>query len=157
MMQENQPGSRPFQILMIDDDPADVLLTSRFLENGRIVAELKSIQSGEEALRFFDPQSLPAPGGIRPDLVLLDFIMPRVECAEILAALRAHPVFGKVTVAVLTGSEEDESIVRRQAPGADLFLQKPLKFEGLLKVILQTHRFEFELLSPEDLPQKKIS
>jgi two-component system response regulator len=126
-------------ILLVEDNPDDLLLTLRALKKGGIPNEVVIVRDGVEALDFLFPdRSHPgAEPGPLPALVLLDLKMPRIDGLEVLRAIKGDPRTSGLPVIILTSSNHEKDISDALNLGADLFLQKPIDPEGLKKVVAQ--------------------
>lgn len=124
--------SRPIDILMVEDDVDDIELTRIMLTQARVLNELHVVRDGQEALRYLRRQGChqDAP---RPDLVLLDWHLPKLSGREVLDALRRDPVLKDLNVIVLT---PDQSVITGD-PSLPILnrMAKPVDFEQLLQVI----------------------
>ena len=114
------------QILLVEDNPDDVLFTLRAFEKNNIFNEVIVAADGEQALQYL----LPADDGaaLRPALVLLDVNLPKVDGLEVLRRIRSHPRTAGLPVVVLTTSNEERDIVDSYRLGANSFVRKPVTF-----------------------------
>ena len=124
-------------ILMADDDEDDRMMTKEAFEEAKPGYHLYFVSSGEELMdylhqrgRYSDPGMSP-----RPNLILLDLNMPKKSGREALGEIKADPEFCKVPIVILTSSKEDVDIIRTHELGADMFVTKPVSYEGLSEVI----------------------
>jgi|SRR5579883_3453732 CheY-like chemotaxis protein len=118
------------QILVIEDNPADVdLLRRAFLEHG-MTGQIVAIEDGELALQFLE--------GLRakPDigLVILDLNIPRLDGIEVLSRFRAHPLMAHVPVVVFTSSGSPAEKNRAMTLGVEAYLRKPMELDGYMAV-----------------------
>ncbi|MDZ4278183.1 MAG: response regulator [Dehalococcoidia bacterium] len=128
----------PVRILIVDDNVDDVVMT-RMACRAWLSHEVHVARDGEEALELL----LGSPGAdrpepFRPDVILLDLGLPRVNGIEVLRALRANPGVSAVPVIVLSGSDREEDIAVCQELGSNAYIQKPLnvpKFVRALEVL----------------------
>ena len=120
-------------VLVVEDDPGDVLLTTDALEDCHLGLSLHVVGDGEEAMRF-----LRGAGQPRPALVLLDLNLPRRGGLEVLAELKADPDLRAIPVVVLTTSQAEADIVRSYELHANAYVIKPIdaaKFADAIKQI----------------------
>jgi two-component system, response regulator len=118
------------QILLVEDNPDDVIFTLRAFKQSNIGNEIVVAVDGEQALNILLPES---PGrAMQPALVLLDLKLPKVEGLEVLRRLRADPRTESLPVVVLTTSSEEADIVRSYRLGANSFVRKPVVFSEFL-------------------------
>lgn len=136
-------------ILLADDDPADVLLTRRAFRTARLQNRLEVVSDGEELLEYLRREKRYAPpaDAPRPDLVLLDLNMPRMDGREALAELRADPRFQSLPVIILTTSQQEADILRTYDLGANSFISKPVDLAGLVEVIKALDNYWFEIVT----------
>jgi two-component system response regulator len=118
---------RRLDILIVEDNPADVRMVREALAAAGISHELHVATDGEQALLFLLREG-PYAEAPRPDLVLLDLRLPLANGFGVLAAIRAHHLLKALTVVIMTGSSLKEDELRSYTESADLFLTKP---EGL--------------------------
>lgn len=121
-------AKRPVQILIVEDNPGDVLLVREALREARMHFEMTHALDGEEAIDAL------ARDHMRPDLVLLDINLPRRDGWEVLAEIRSNPETQATPVIVLSssGSPEDRQRAIRNQPSA--YIQKPSNLEDFLAV-----------------------
>jgi two-component system response regulator len=113
-------------ILLVEDNPDDVLFTVRAFEKNHIDNEVVVAVDGEEALGML----LPTEGemALQPALVLLDVKLPKVDGLEVLRRIRADPRTASLPVVVLTTSSEERDIMESYRLGANSFVRKPVVF-----------------------------
>lgn len=127
-------------ILLVEDDPGDVFLFREALRNTSLEYELHVADNGEKALDFMHRRP-PFAGARRPDLVVLDLNLPRINGIEVLREIRALPEFGELPVIVLTTSKSDTDARLCRELGANAFLSKPPAFDEFLAVGQTIERF----------------
>ncbi len=127
-------------VLLVEDDDGDVLMTREAFEHHKIRNNLHVVQDGEEALQFLrrEGQYEDAP---RPGLILLDLNLPRRDGREVLAELKADPELRVIPVVVLTTSEAEEDILRSYSLHANAYVSKPVDFDRFIDVIRQIDDF----------------
>jgi two-component system, chemotaxis family, response regulator Rcp1 len=132
-------------ILIVDDNPGDVRLTMEVFKESKIHNQLHVAQDGEEAIQF-----LRQLGSFRnapmPDLILLDWNLPRMNGHEVLAEIKADPVLRRIPVVVLTSSEAEEDMVRAYDNYANCFVTKPLNLDQFIKVVQTIQDFWFTIV-----------
>ena len=133
------------QILLVEDSLADVELTLEALADAKIANEVTVVRDGQAALDHL-LQRGPAAGSPRPDLVILDLNLPRMDGHEVLAAMRADPRLKRIPVAVLTTSAAEADVVRTYDLGANCYLTKPVDVGQFLKVVQSIEDFWFGLV-----------
>jgi len=111
-------------IVVVEDNPADVLLIRKALEEKGIKCELTCFDNGETALKNLSQQ-----GRLLPDLILLDLQLPKADGVEVLGKIRGMPRFSEVPVVILTSSESPSDVLRTERMGAARYIRKPLALE----------------------------
>jgi len=130
-------NSHPIEILLVEDNPADVRLTKEALREGKILNNLNVVHDGVEALKYLRGIGEYA-GRPRPELVLLDLNMPKKDGREVLAEVKADEELKRIPVVVLTTSKAEEDILRSYNLHANCFITKPVdldQFFGVIKTI----------------------
>ncbi len=144
--------AKSITILMADDDPDDCLLTKEALQYDRLVNDIRFVRDGEELMdylcrrgKYVDPASSPHPG-----LILLDLNMPRKDGREALKEIKSDPRLRHIPIVVLTTSKAEEDIIRTYDLGANSYITKPVKFEGLVEAMRTLKRYWFEIVELPD-------
>ena len=132
-------------ILLIEDNPDDVRLTQETLIDGKIENELLVAQDGVEAFAMLRCQG-PYAGMPRPDLILLDLNLPKMDGHEFLAELRDDPILRAIPVIILTTSEASEDIRLTYELDAVCYITKPLNMDQFLGVLRATEPFRFAIV-----------
>lgn len=117
-------------LLIVDDNPADVRYTVEMLNEAGIESDRHVVGDGVEALRFLRRRGEYADAP-RPDLVLLDWYLPRKDGREVLAELRSDERVADVPVVVLAGSRLEAETLRTESEAADAYAVKPLEADEL--------------------------
>jgi two-component system, chemotaxis family, response regulator Rcp1 len=130
------------EILLIEDNPADVILTAKHLSGRRITAKLHVAMDGEEALAFLRRQGKHADAA-RPDLILLDLNLPKKNGCEVLADIKSDRSLKQIPVVVLTTSQDEEDIVRAYDLHANCYLSKPIDLEDFTRMMKSIDDFWF--------------
>jgi CheY-like chemotaxis protein len=131
---------RPIEILLVEDDEADVVLTSEALEASKVLNNMHVARNGEEALRFLRREG-EHDGSPRPDIVLLDLNLPRLDGREVLAQIKSDPELRRIPIVVLTTSEAEEDVVRSYDLHANAYVTKPVDFDRFLQVVQSIDEF----------------
>jgi CheY-like chemotaxis protein len=127
-------------VLLVEDDDGDVLMTREAFEHHKIRNNLHVVQDGEEALQFLHREG-PYADAPRPGLVLLDLNLPKRDGREVLAEMKADPELRVIPVVVLTTSEAEEDILRSYSLHANAYVSKPVDFDSFIEVIRQIDDF----------------
>ena len=125
----------PFVILLAEDEPADAHLVKVALTENRIRADLRHVQDGREALEYLRREGSRFADAPRPDLILLDLNMPRMDGRECLAALKQDPALCDIPVVILTTSEVDRDVLASYRLGASGFISKPVDVAQFIEAV----------------------
>lgn len=131
---------KPIDILLVEDNPGDVRLTQEALRNGKVLNRLFVVSDGVEALAFLRREGKYADAP-RPDLILLDLNMPRMDGRECLAILKADPDLRRIPVVILTTSDAEQDILRSYDLQANCYIAKPVDLEQFIRVVKQIREF----------------
>jgi CheY-like chemotaxis protein len=132
--------ARAIEVLLVEDDPGDVLLTREAFEDNKVGNNLNVVSDGEEAMAYLRREGRYADAS-RPDLILLDLNLPRKDGREVLEEVKADPRLRSIPVVVLTTSEADEDILRSYHLHANAYVTKPVDFERFIEVVRQIDDF----------------
>jgi len=127
-------------VLLVEDDPGDVLMTREAFEHHKIRNKLHVVADGVEALQFLRREG-PHSAAPRPGLVLLDLNLPRKDGREVLAEIKSDEALRSIPVVVLTTSEAEEDILRSYDLHANAYVTKPVDFDRFIDVIRQIDDF----------------
>ncbi|MGE0453557.1 MAG: response regulator [Vicinamibacteria bacterium] len=118
-------------ILLVENNPDDVLLTQRAFERSHVANRIVVARDGEEALDFLFATGPHAQRNATqvPEVVLLDLKLPKVDGLEVLRRLRSEPATRRLPVVVLTSSKEERDRIASYDLGANSFVRKPVDFE----------------------------
>jgi len=133
-------SNAPIELLLVEDDPGDVLMTKEALEGSKLLHSLHTVSNGEEALAYLRREH-PFEDEGRPDLVLLDLNLPRLDGHEVLSIVKSDPDLRRIPIVVLTTSEAEEDIVRSYDLHANAYVTKPVGFDSFMSVIRQVDEF----------------
>ncbi len=140
----------PIDILLVEDNPADVRLTQEVMSGSQVPHRLHVARDGMEAMDFLHRRGRHK-GACRPHLVLLDLNMPRKGGLEVLAEAKADPVLRSVPIVVLTTSGEEEDVAAAYSRHANCYVAKPMGLEGFTVALRKIEDFWLSLarLPPE--------
>lgn len=133
------------QVLLIEDNPGDADLIRETLESDRLQLNLTVVTDGPAALAFLAREA-PYTAAPRPDLVLLDLNLPKLDGAEVLAAMKARDDVRHIPVVVLTSSDAERDIVQSYRLGASCYLTKPLDFSAFRDIVRAIEGFWFTVV-----------
>jgi CheY-like chemotaxis protein len=133
-------------VLLVEDDPGDVLMTQEAFEHHKIANRLHVVSDGVEAMRFLrrEGEFTDAP---RPGLILLDLNLPRKDGREVLAEIKSDDDLRDIPVVVLTTSAADEDILRSYKLHANAYVTKPVDFIRFVDVVRQIDHFFVTVVS----------
>ncbi|HEX3788942.1 MAG TPA: response regulator [Pseudonocardiaceae bacterium] len=129
-----------FDVLLVEDDEGDVLMTREAFEFYKLRNRLHVVNDGEKALQFLRRTGEYA-DAVRPGLILLDLNLPRRDGREVLSEIKADPELRVIPVVVLTTSEAEEDILRSYSLHANAYVTKPVDFERFIEIIRQIDDF----------------
>ena len=136
---------RPVNVLLVEDDEGDVLMTREAFEFYKVRNPLHVVSDGEQALQFVR-RTGPYADAPRPGLILLDVNLPRVSGLEVLAELKQDPELRTIPVVMLTTSQADEDILRSYRLHANAYVSKPVDFDQFTAAIRQIDDFFLSLV-----------
>jgi CheY-like chemotaxis protein len=125
---------RPIEVLLVEDDPGDVLLTREAFEHQKVHNRLHVVNNGEDAINFVRQQGAFVDAPV-PDLVLLDLNLPGMHGREVLTAIKEDPALRMIPVVVLTTSEAEEDVLRSYLLHANAYVTKPVDFDRFMAVV----------------------
>jgi two-component system response regulator len=120
-------------ILLIEDNPNDEVLTKRALSKGLVKNAITVLHDGKEALDYFFP-----PDGVEeplPQVVLLDLKLPKIDGLEVLKQIRGHERTKNIPVVILTSSREEKDLFTGYSEGANSYIVKPVDMEQFIVAI----------------------
>ena len=133
-------GERPVEVLLVEDDPGDVMMTREAFQDYKLQNQLHVVSDGAEAMEFLRQEGEYA-GRPRPDLVLLDLNLPRMDGRQVLEAIKSDPELASIPVVVLTTSENEDDVLRSYSLHANAYVTKPVDFARFIEVIRQIDDF----------------
>jgi len=126
----------PIEVLLVEDDPGDVLMTREAFEEHKIGNRL----DGVEALAYLRREP-PYAEATRPDLILLDLNLPRRDGRQVLQEIKCDESLRQIPVVILTTSQHDEDILRSYQLHANAYVTKPVDFDQFIRVVRQIDDF----------------
>ncbi len=133
------------EILLVEDNPGDQRLTKEALKDGKIRNNLYIVEDGEEALHYLKREA-PYLEAVKPDLILLDLNLPRMNGEEVLKVIKADEELKRIPVVILTTSSADEDILKAYDLNANCYITKPVDFSQFIKVIKMIQEFWFTIV-----------
>jgi len=128
------------EILLVEDNEGDARLAIEALKEAKVKNQLHWVKDGEEALAFLrrEGEYADAP---RPDVVLLDLNLPKVDGREVLAAVKADPDLKRIPIVILTVSQAEEDIIKSYNLHANCYITKPLDLDQFMRVVRAIESF----------------
>jgi CheY-like chemotaxis protein len=133
-------GERQIEVLLVEDDPGDVMMTREAFQDYKLHNELHVVSDGAEAMAFLRQEGEYA-GRPRPDLVLLDLNLPRMDGRQVLEAIKSDPGLASIPVVVLTTSENEDDVLHSYSLHANAYVTKPVDFQRFIEVVRQIDDF----------------
>lgn len=148
----SEKREKPAVILLVEDDPGDQELTRRALDEGKFLNTLHIVEDGEEALEYLHREGkyADAKTSPRPDLILLDLNLPKLNGKQVLEKIRQDPELRRLCVVVLTTSRHEEDVLRSYDLGVNSYINKPVDLNQLTRLIhaLEAYWFQVVVLPP---------
>jgi CheY-like chemotaxis protein len=131
-------------VLLVEDNPDDILITRRAWKIGQIENPLFEVRDGKEALTFLrkEGEYTEAP---KPSLIILDLRMPRLNGLELLEIIKEDDSLKKIPVVVLTASNKNKDVEKALQLGCDDYIVKPVTFQNFIKVVIEIKRYWLSL------------
>jgi two-component system, chemotaxis family, response regulator Rcp1 len=132
-MSESSMG-RPIEILLVEDNPGDVRLTQEALKEGKVNNNMYVAYDGIEALAFLRREEKHEKA-VRPDLILLDLNLPKMDGRELLAEIKDDDDLKRIPVVILTTSKAEEDVVKTYNLHANCYISKPVDLDQFIVVV----------------------
>jgi two-component system, chemotaxis family, response regulator Rcp1 len=132
--------SQSFNILLVEDNPADADLTREGLQDGRLIHTLHHVVDGVQAMRFLRREGEHA-NAPTPDLILLDLNLPKMDGREVLHSIKEHPDLKRIPVVILTSSQAESDIVKSYDLHANCYMCKPVDLTRFLETVRKIEEF----------------
>ena len=142
---------REIEILLVEDNPGDARLTKEALAEGKVLNHMSVVEDGVFALAYLRKEGQFA-NTRRPDIILLDLNLPRMDGRELLAIIKVDTDLKCIPVVVLTTSKAEEDIFKSYDLHANCFITKPVDLEQFIKVVRSIEEFWFTVVK---LPEKR--
>ena len=137
---------RHIEILLVEDSPTDALLTREALSGFKLLNKLHVVDNGVDAIAFLHREG-PFASAPRPDLILLDLNLPRMDGREVLREIKADDDLKIIPVVVLTSSDAEEDILKSYNLHASCYITKPVEFDKFVKVVRSIREFWFAVVT----------
>ena len=133
-------ATRPLDVLLVEDDPGDELITREAFEQGAVTSTLHVARDGQDGLDFRYRRSANREAR-RPDLILLDLNLPKYDGRQLLQTLKADADLAHIPVVVLTTSSAQEDILRSYQLHANAYVTKSVDVEQFMDTVRQIEEF----------------
>lgn len=131
---------KPIEILLVEDNPGDVRLTMEALKENKVYNNLHVVNDGVEAIAFLRREGAHADKP-RPDLVLLDLNLPKMNGRDVLSEIKTDTQLRRIPVVVLTTSQDEEDISGAYDLHANCYVTKPVDLEKFIEVVRSIEDF----------------
>lgn len=145
------PQRKNLELLLVEDNPADILLLKEILAEAEVALELRLVNDGEAALAYLRREGLYTAAS-RPDLIMLDLNLPGLGGRQVLKEIKEDPALGAIPVIILSTSQSEEDIVDCYRLHANCYISKPVSLEEFIEVIRSIESFWFRTVK---LPDKQ--
>lgn len=135
----------PIEILLVEDNPGDIRLTQEALNDSKVFNSLHVVRDGVEAMHFLFKQP-PYEDAPRPDIILLDLNLPRMDGRGVLEEIKKDEELRRIPVVILTTSEADEDIVRTYDLHANCYITKPVDLNRFVTIVKTIESFWFQIV-----------
>jgi two-component system response regulator len=135
-------------ILLVEDNPDDEALALRAFKKGRVKNAVVVARDGVEALDALFGTGPNEGKPVRPQVVLLDLKLPKIDGLEVLRRVRADERTRRLPVVVLTSSKEDQDVVRSYDLGVNSYIRKPVDFKQFVEAVQELQLYWLVLNEP---------
>ena len=133
-------SGKPVEILLVEDNPADVRLTIEALKDAKVYNQLNVVSNGADALTYLRREG-PYTDSTRPDLILLDLNLPKMGGLEVLDEIKGDPDLRMIPVVVVTTSQAEQDIIKSYNSHANCYICKPVDLDQFITVIQSIQNF----------------
>jgi CheY-like chemotaxis protein len=133
-MSDRQPRGQAIEVLLVEDDPGDVLMTQEAFKDYKIANHLNVVTNGEDAIAYLRRTGDYADAAV-PDLVLLDLNLPRRDGREVLRDVKSDAELRRIPIVVLTTSDAEEDVLASYDLHANAYVRKPVDFEQFVAAV----------------------
>jgi CheY-like chemotaxis protein len=138
-------ATRAIDILLVEDDPGDELITREAFEHNKLQNRLHVAHDGEEGLNYLYRRGEFADAP-RPDLILLDLNLPKYDGRQLLEKIKSDPDLSRIPVVVLTTSSAEEDILRSYKLHANAYVTKPVDLDQFINAVRQIDEFFLQVV-----------
>jgi CheY-like chemotaxis protein len=145
------PAGRPIEILLVEDDPGDELITREAFEHNKVSNRLNVARDGQEGLDYLYKRAA-YQDAVRPDLILLDLNLPKYDGRQLLEKIKSDPDLCRIPVVVLTTSSAEEDVLRSYKLHANAYVTKPVDLDQFISAVRQIDEFFLQVVRLPDVP-----
>jgi len=138
-------AGRAIEILLVEDDPGDELITREAFEHNKLNNNLNVAHDGEEGLDYLYKRGQ-FENAVRPDLILLDLNLPKYDGRQLLEQVKSDPDLARIPVVVLTTSSAEEDILRSYQLHANAYVTKPVDLDQFINAVRQIDEFFIQVV-----------
>ena len=139
-MDDATKGSRPVEILLVEDNPGDERLTREALKEGKVYSNMHWVKDGVEAMLYLRREGKFS-GAVRPDIILLDLNLPKKDGREVLEEIKRDAQLKCIPVVVLTTSKAEEDVLKTYGLHANCYVTKPVDLDKFIHVVKSIDAF----------------
>jgi two-component system response regulator len=144
-MTQTPHAARHIDILLVEDNPGDAVMTQELLAESKVLNQIHVVADGVEAMRYLHRRP-PHEDAPRPDMILLDLNLPRMNGQEVLQAIKTDPALKPIPVIVLTTSRAESDIEAAYFRHAAAFITKPVDLEQFARAVRAIESFWFSVV-----------
>ncbi len=141
----NAGSGRLIEILMVEDNPADVRLTVEAFKDAKVLNHLNVVHDGEEAMEYLRRRGKYADAP-RPDLILLDLNLPKMDGREVLEEIKKDQDLKRIPVVVLTTSDDERDILKAYDLHVNAYVTKPVALDQFVRIVEAVDDFWFSVV-----------
>ena len=131
---------KPVHILLVEDNEGDIVLTLEAFNGGKLKNTVSVVKNGEEVVKYLNKEQ-DYVNTERPDLILLDINLPRMDGKQVLAYIKGSDSFKSIPVVILTTSSSETDINEAYAASANCYITKPFHFDKFVQVVRSIEDF----------------
>jgi len=139
------PAARPIEVLLVEDDPGDQLITREAFEHNKVNNRLHVARDGQEGLDYLYRRG-EFRDAVRPDLILLDLNLPKYDGRQLLEKVKSDPDLSRIPIVVLTTSSAEEDILRSYKLHANAYVTKPVDLDAFIDAVRQIDEFFLQVV-----------
>ena len=130
----------PIHILLVEDNEGDIILTMEALNEGKLYNKISIVRDGEQAIHFLNKEG-EYTDAARPDLVLMDINLPRIDGKEVLIYIKTNPLLKSIPVVMLTTSTSETDVLESYKNHANCYISKPVDLEKFFDMVQKIENF----------------